>query len=119
MYMSVNTHENGIGLIAKPFAPRVPLAVLALAGALGDVVFFILQFVGIESFNFDSSIARQGGCFPYSNDYPISHSMAGMAISGLCSTLSGLKTDILTGLYGFQVLSWLFCTRQWRGSPLL
>lgn len=66
------------GLIAKPFAPRVPLVVLALAGALPDAVFFILQFLGVESFNLDQSIANSGGCFPYTNDYPLSHSLAGM-----------------------------------------
>lgn len=66
------------GLVAKPFAPRVPLVVLALAGALPDAVFFILQFLGIESFNLDQAIANRGGCFPYTNDYPLSHSLAGM-----------------------------------------
>ncbi|KAH9858314.1 hypothetical protein C2E23DRAFT_865209 [Lenzites betulinus] len=69
------------GLIAKPFAPTVPLSILALAGALPDVVFFILQFFGLETFNLDESITR--GCFPYSNDYPYSHSLLGMAISGV------------------------------------
>ena len=71
-----------IGLIAKPFAPDVPLAILCLAGALSDVVFFLLQFVGIETFNFDAAIATKHGCFPYTNDYPYSHSLAGMVAAG-------------------------------------
>lgn len=72
-----------LGLVAKPFAPRVPLAVLTLAGALPDVVFFLLQLVGIETFNFDQSIVRKGGCFPYTNDYPFSHSLMGMVVFGM------------------------------------
>ena len=71
----------GIGLIAKPFAPRVPLIVLAFAGVLPDAKFFLLQFFGIETFNFGAGIARRG-CFPYTNDYPYSHSLAGMVIVG-------------------------------------
>ena len=47
-----------------------------------DALFFVLQFLGIESFNLDASIARQGGCFPYTNDYPLSHSLAGMVGAG-------------------------------------
>ncbi|KAI8981154.1 hypothetical protein BD414DRAFT_491820 [Trametes punicea] len=70
------------GLIAKPFAPIVPLSVLTLAGALPDVVFFLLQFLGIETFNLDSSLISRG-CFPYSNDYPYSHSLLGMVLSGV------------------------------------
>lgn len=81
------------GLVAKPFAPRVPLAVLAFAGAMPDALFFVLQFFGIESFNLDESIARQGGCFPYTNDYPLSHSLAGMVGAGV----------ILAVLYKFSV----------------
>lgn len=61
----------------------MPLIVLTLAGALPDAIFFLLQLVGIETFNFDPSIARKGGCFPYTNDYPLSHSLAGMAASGM------------------------------------
>lgn len=71
------------GLIAKPFVPRVPLVVLALAGVLPDVAFFLLQFVGIETFNFDKSIVKHAGCFPYTNNYPYSHSLAGMAGVGV------------------------------------
>ncbi|KAL1951192.1 hypothetical protein VTO73DRAFT_341 [Trametes versicolor] len=70
------------GLIAKPFAPRVPLSLLALAGAFPDVVFFLLQFFGIETFNLDSSLIPRG-CFPYTNDYPYSHSLLGMTLSGV------------------------------------
>ena len=70
------------GLVAKPFAPIVPLSVLALAGALPDVVFFLLQFFGIETFSLDGSLISRG-CFPYSNDYPYSHSLLGMVISGV------------------------------------
>ncbi|KAI0081185.1 ICL-domain-containing protein [Panus rudis PR-1116 ss-1] len=70
------------GLIAKPFAPRVPLLVLTPAGALPDALFFVLNFLGIEKFNFDSKLAKRG-CFPYSNEYPYSHSLAGMAAAGL------------------------------------
>jgi hypothetical protein len=38
------------GLIAKIFAPRVPLALLAFAGEANDALFFFLNFFGIESF---------------------------------------------------------------------
>jgi len=69
------------GLMAKPFAPRVPLIVLTLAGAAPDAAFFLMQFFGIETFNFDRSVAKRG-CFPYTNDYPYSHSLAGMAAAG-------------------------------------
>ncbi|KAI0778695.1 hypothetical protein BD413DRAFT_511035 [Trametes elegans] len=70
------------GLIVKPFAPIVPLSVLTLAGALPDVVFFLLQFFGIETFNLDKSLIPRG-CFPYSNDYPYSHSLLGMTLAGV------------------------------------
>ncbi|KIP11743.1 hypothetical protein PHLGIDRAFT_63177, partial [Phlebiopsis gigantea 11061_1 CR5-6] len=75
------------GLVAKPFAPRVSLAVLAFAGPMPDALFFVLQFFGIESFNLAESIARQGGCFPYTNDYPLSHSLAGMLICDLIGVI--------------------------------
>lgn len=71
------------GLIAKPFAPRIPLLVLAFAGIAPDALFFVLQMLGIESFNLDTKIAKSGGCFPYTNDYPLSHSLVGMAASGV------------------------------------
>ncbi|RDX51926.1 hypothetical protein OH76DRAFT_229787 [Lentinus brumalis] len=70
------------GLVAKPFVPRVPLSLLTLAGALPDVIFFLLQFFGIETFNLDASLLRRG-CFPYSNDYPYSHSLLGMTVAGV------------------------------------
>ncbi|KAF8516050.1 hypothetical protein JB92DRAFT_2716243 [Gautieria morchelliformis] len=69
------------GLIAKPFVPNVPLWVLALAGALPDAIHFILNLLRIESFNFDPALASKG-CFPYSNDYPFTHSLLGMAVAG-------------------------------------
>ncbi|GJE86241.1 hypothetical protein PsYK624_023210 [Phanerochaete sordida] len=71
------------GLIAKPFAPRVPLVVLAFAGIASDALFFVLQMLGIESFNLDTAIVRSGGCFPYTNDYPLSHSLVGMVAAGV------------------------------------
>ncbi|KAI0937144.1 hypothetical protein AcV5_005113 [Taiwanofungus camphoratus] len=71
------------GLIAKPLAPAVPLWLLCLAGALPDAVFFVLQFLGIESFRLDPALAARPACFPYANDYPYSHSAAGMAATGV------------------------------------
>lgn len=65
-------------LVAKTFFPRVPLSVLAFAGALPDAAFMALNLVGVESFNLDKSIVRRGGCFPYTNDYPYTHSLVGM-----------------------------------------
>ncbi|RPD82159.1 hypothetical protein L226DRAFT_564765 [Lentinus tigrinus ALCF2SS1-7] len=85
------------GLVAKPFAPRVPLSLLTLAGALPDVTFFLLQFFGIETFNLNGSLIPRG-CFPYSNNYPYSHSLLGMVLAGVTlaafyrSTHSGLVT---------------------------
>ncbi|EPQ60345.1 hypothetical protein GLOTRDRAFT_118651 [Gloeophyllum trabeum ATCC 11539] len=69
------------GLVAKPFAPGVPLWLLALAGALPDAVFFVLNFLGIESFQVDPGLQKKG-CFPYATDYPYSHSLAGMFVVG-------------------------------------
>lgn len=87
------TDKHFAGLIAKPFVPRVPLAVLTLAGALPDVIFFVLQFFGIETFNFDRSIAAHAGCFPYTNDYPFSHSLIGMVISGRSLSYPKLRSS--------------------------
>lgn len=70
------------GLIAKPFAPDVPLSLLALAGALPDAFFFVLSLLGFESFSISSKVIRKGGCFPYSADYPFSHSLLGMGVVG-------------------------------------
>jgi len=70
------------GLIAKPFVPNVPIWVLALAGAAPDALHFILNLLQIESFNLDPALVKKG-CFPYSNDYPYSHSMLGIAVAGL------------------------------------
>jgi len=70
------------GLVAKPFAPNVPLWLLVLAGGLPDAVFFVLQFFGIETFNLDPALISHG-CFPYTNDYPYSHSLAGMVVIGV------------------------------------
>ncbi|KAI0718927.1 hypothetical protein C8T65DRAFT_570063 [Cerioporus squamosus] len=86
------------GLVAKPFAPRVPLSLLTLAGALPDVIFFLLQFFGIETFNLDASLIPRG-CFPYSNDYPYSHSLLGMALAGvaLAALYKSTTTRLVTG----------------------
>ncbi|KAH7927238.1 hypothetical protein BV22DRAFT_1007297 [Leucogyrophana mollusca] len=73
------------GLVAKPFAPGVPLSLLALAGAIPDATFFILNFFGLESFSVDPKLMRRG-CFPYATDYPFSHSLVGMAALGLALT---------------------------------
>jgi hypothetical protein len=35
-----------------------------------------------ETFNFDKSIVKKGGCFPYTNDYKYTHSAVGMGIIG-------------------------------------
>jgi len=70
------------GLAAKPFAPGVPLSLLCLAGALPDAIFFMLNFLGIESFSVDPKLTKRG-CFPYATDYPYSHSLAGMAVMGV------------------------------------
>ncbi|CCM03655.1 uncharacterized protein FIBRA_05799 [Fibroporia radiculosa] len=75
------------GLVAKPFAPGIPLSVLCLAGAAADAAFFLLQFINLESFNLDTSIAANRGCFPYANDYPYSHSLAGMGAVGFVVAL--------------------------------
>ncbi|KIJ24282.1 hypothetical protein M422DRAFT_237452 [Sphaerobolus stellatus SS14] len=70
------------GLIAKPFTPNTPLWVLTFAGAFPDALHFVLNFINIESFNFDPTLAKRG-CFPYSNDYAWSHSAVGMIVAGL------------------------------------
>lgn len=41
-----------------------------------------MQFFGVETFNFDKTLVRRG-CFPYTNDYPYSHSLVGMAAVGM------------------------------------
>ncbi|KIJ66339.1 hypothetical protein HYDPIDRAFT_86875 [Hydnomerulius pinastri MD-312] len=69
-------------LAAKPFAPGVPLSILALAGALPDATFFVLNFLGIESFRVDEGLMNRG-CFPYATNYPYSHSLVGMAAAGV------------------------------------
>ncbi|KAH9837342.1 uncharacterized protein C8Q71DRAFT_809565 [Rhodofomes roseus] len=68
--------------IAKPFAPGIPLSVLALASSAADALFFLLNFAGLESFNLDPAIVARSGCFPYTNDYPYSHSLVGMGVAG-------------------------------------
>lgn len=83
------TENSLLGLIAKPFAPRVPLLVLAFAGAIPDAAFFVLQFFGLETFNLDTGIVRAGGCFPYTNEYPYSHSLAGMTVLGQYLSIQG------------------------------
>lgn len=74
------------GLVAKVFAPGVPLWLLALAGFLPDAAFFILNFFGVERFRMHEELARRGGCFPYATDYPYSHSLVGIAVTGVAST---------------------------------
>ncbi|KZT30899.1 hypothetical protein NEOLEDRAFT_1238075 [Neolentinus lepideus HHB14362 ss-1] len=69
------------GLVAKPFAPGVPLWLLALAGAIPDAVFFVLNVIGVESFQVDPDLQRRG-CFPYATYYPYSHSLVGMVALG-------------------------------------
>lgn len=81
------------GLIAKIFAPRVPLWLLAFAGEANDALFFLLQFTPLESFAVDPGLA-QTGCFPYATHYPYSHSVLGMVLTGIA--LAGAYTA-LTG----------------------
>jgi len=69
------------GLVAKPFAPGIPLWLLALAGALPDAAFFVLSLLGLESFSVDKGLMNRG-CFPYATNYPFSHSLLGMAVLG-------------------------------------
>jgi hypothetical protein len=69
------------GLIAKPFAPGVPLSLLCLAGAIPDVTFFVLNFLGIEAFAVNDEYSKRG-CFPYATYYPYSHSLLGMILIG-------------------------------------
>ncbi|KZT73210.1 hypothetical protein DAEQUDRAFT_684092 [Daedalea quercina L-15889] len=78
--------------IAKPLAPGIPLSVLALASSAADALFFVLTLAGLESFNLDAAIAARAGCFPYTNDYPYSHSLAGMGVAG---ALVGLGYKLL------------------------
>ncbi|KAI5998001.1 hypothetical protein EDD15DRAFT_2363832 [Pisolithus albus] len=74
------------GLVAKVFAPGVPLWLLVLAGFLPDAAFFILNLCGVESFQVHEEFARRGGCFPYATDYPYSHSLVGIAVTGIALT---------------------------------
>jgi hypothetical protein len=85
------------GLVAKIFAPYVPLSLLCLAGAAPDALFLILNFLGVESFRLDKSIVGKGGCFPYANDYPYSHSLVGIAVLGKL-TLLGIATPFLNSV---------------------
>ncbi|GJJ14734.1 hypothetical protein Clacol_010579 [Clathrus columnatus] len=68
-----------IRIAAKVFVPNVPLWFLTFAGALPDALHFVLNFMGIESFNYNPKLANRG-CFPYSNDYPFTHSILGIAV---------------------------------------
>lgn len=74
------------GLVAKVFAPGVPLWLLVLAGFLPDAAFFTLNLFGVESFQVHEEFARRGGCFPYATDYPYSHSLVGIAVIGIALT---------------------------------
>jgi len=78
--------------IAKTIAPGIPLSVLALSSSAADALFFLLNFAGLESFNLDKTIVGRSGCFPYTNDYPYSHSLAGMGVAG---ALVGLGYKLL------------------------
>ncbi|KAF7972172.1 hypothetical protein HWV62_18744 [Athelia sp. TMB] len=70
------------GLIAKPFAPRVPLSLLCLASAILDATFFVLNLIGIESFAVNDEFSKRG-CFPYATNYPYTHSLLGMVVIGI------------------------------------
>ncbi|KAI6112504.1 hypothetical protein EDD16DRAFT_1484723 [Pisolithus croceorrhizus] len=74
------------GLVAKVFAPGVPLWLLILAGFLPDAIFFTLSLFRVESFQVHEELARRGGCFPYAADYPYSHSLVGIAVIGIALT---------------------------------
>ncbi|EIN14427.1 hypothetical protein PUNSTDRAFT_96283 [Punctularia strigosozonata HHB-11173 SS5] len=76
------------GLVAKVFAPGVPLWLLTLASEITDAQFFVFNLLGLESWSVDPALAKKG-CFPYATNYPWSHSLAGMAITGV----------VLAGLY--------------------
>ncbi|KAF9245743.1 hypothetical protein BU15DRAFT_40581 [Melanogaster broomeanus] len=85
-------------LTAKPFAPSVPLSVLALAAALPDALSFVFSLLGFESFDIDEDLVKRG-CYPYVADYPYSHSLVGMAASGVALAvgylfLSGRKVTL-------------------------
>ena len=69
-------------MIAKPFVPGIPLSVLALSSSAADALFFLVTFAGLESFNLDKAIVARSGGFPYTNDYPYSHSLVGMGFAG-------------------------------------
>jgi hypothetical protein len=69
-------------LIAKIFAPRVPLSLLTFAGEANDALFFVLSLLNIEHFDVDANLARSGGCFPYTTYIPYSHSLLIIAAVG-------------------------------------
>jgi len=83
------------GLLAHLLTPHIPLSFLALSGCLPDLLHLFINLLpsplSIESFNFDEKIAGGrkggGGCFPYSNDYRWTHSLAGMGVIGLATAL--------------------------------
>lgn len=62
-----------LGLIAKTYAPGVPLSLLCLAGAIPDATFFVLNFLGIEAFAVNDEYSKRG-CFPYATYYVSSRS---------------------------------------------
>ncbi|KAH9929748.1 uncharacterized protein B0H18DRAFT_1148837 [Fomitopsis serialis] len=91
--------------IAKTIAPGIPLSVLALSSSAADALFFLLNFAGLESFNLDQSIVARSGCFPYTNDYPYSHSLAGMGVAGALVALDVKLTphdDVAAGAGWFD-----------------
>jgi hypothetical protein len=56
------------GLIAKIFAPGVPLWLLTLAAEITDAQFFVFSLLGLESWSVDPALAKKG-CFPYATNY--------------------------------------------------
>ena len=70
------------GLVAKIFAPKVPLSLLSFAGEASDALFFVLNFIGLESFSVNP-VYKVTGCFPYDTYYPFSHSFLGMFLVGI------------------------------------
>ncbi|KAF8315927.1 hypothetical protein DL93DRAFT_2227199 [Clavulina sp. PMI_390] len=69
----------------KTVSPNVPLWVLALAGSIPDAAFFVNAILGIESFRYNTTLEARG-CFPYSNDYPYSHSLVGVLALSIAVT---------------------------------
>jgi hypothetical protein len=84
----------------KPLSPSTPLGLLALAGALPDILWLILSITGIEEITYN----LHDGCFPYNASYPYTHSALGIA---LISVLFATFATLFSGLGGktFLVLT--------------